>query len=503
MSKIALVDYWAAPDKTLSLVSTTEGRGSELRIWGDIKDLFNRAREQWPELAGQPVDYLKTITSDKVDREGVRARSLRRGLIVVPCKIGGMVSGLAPFVGVKADRLRHYGDECSFMAASFLNAYSNWYGKEHFKGMMTGNYVAEDDPLGVASEPEEGWALFQDTETTMEWTSRFFRAHVVCLDGRDSPNFDPPWQSGDKPRFPYLVGEKKMNAVRDTHGPDSWQWYSQCLGKPVKNSSWDRVITRRMCEQHKAMESVDWRENSFTLLYALDPAYGGGDRCVGLPGMLGTAVDGTQILSFGSPEIVPIRVNSPLEPEDQIAEFVKARLGTLEVPPNNCFYDSFGRGTLGFAFAKVFGNLCPVPVDAGGPASPRPVRFDLFVTDDRGNKRLKRCDEHYSKFITELWFSMREAIESNQVRNFPEEVIIEASKRIYRPVRNARIEIEPKDDYRERVGHSPDYADTAAILVEGARQRGFRIVRAGEAVEKKKAAKDWLTEEVKEYTAFF
>ena len=36
MSKFILTDYWAAPDRTLWLVSTTEGRGSELRIWGCI-----------------------------------------------------------------------------------------------------------------------------------------------------------------------------------------------------------------------------------------------------------------------------------------------------------------------------------------------------------------------------------------------------------------------------------------------------------------------------------
>src|SRR5688572_26954916 len=89
MSKIVLVDYWADPDHTLSLVSTTEGRGAELRIWGAIKDLFNQARSRHEFLAGQPIDYLKTITTDTIDENHREARSLRRGMIVIPCRVGG------------------------------------------------------------------------------------------------------------------------------------------------------------------------------------------------------------------------------------------------------------------------------------------------------------------------------------------------------------------------------------------------------------------------------
>ncbi|NJL18192.1 MAG: hypothetical protein HC938_14500 [Nitrospira sp.] len=499
MSKISLVDYWAHADNTLWLISTTEGRGSELRVWGQIKDLFNDAKRQYPLLAGKPLDYMKTITTSEVDVNRELARSLRRGLMVVPCKSGGIGSQLSAFAGVKAERLRHFGDEVQFMTEGFLSAYSNWYGKESFKGCMAGNFLADDDPLGIASEPEKGWDTYGDEECDQEWRGKFYDANVLSLDGRSSPNFDPAYYvPGQPPRFPWLIGEKKFKAVRKTHGEDSWQWHSQVLGKPVKNSSWNRIITRAMCEANHASKDVIW-SNTYPLVrvFGLDPAYGGGDRCAAGMAQFGMDLSGRMILSFSEPEIVPIKPNLDVEPEDQIAAWIKKRLEALNIPPQNCFYDSFGRGTLGNAFAKVFGSICPVPVDTGSRPTDRPVRFDLFITDTNGQRRLKRCDEHYSKRVTELWFQLREAIQSSQIRNLSHEVILEASKRTHSPTRTGLEEAESKKDMIERAGCSPDLADMTTIALEAARSRGFRIERADKAAPAPPTPrKDWLDEQI-------
>lgn len=497
MSKIVLVDYWAAPDQTLSLVSTTEGRGAELRIWGAIKDLFNQGRERHDWLEGNPVDYLKTITTESVDDERREARSLRRGIIVVPCKTGGLVSGLAPYIGIKAPRLRHCGDELQAMSDAFLNAYSNWYGKSDFKGMMAGNFMQTDDPLGIASEPVDGWDTYVDTQKTQTWKGRFYGAAVVALDGRDSPNFDEPMVNG-RPKYPYLIGAKKLNAVRETHGEDSWQWWTMCVGKPVKGMDIWRVINRDFCRKHGASEDVTWKDTVLGL-YSLDPAYGGGDLCVGRRYEMGIDIRGKQMLWCGAPEIIPIKLTNEKDAEEQIAEYVYHRLNQLGIKPENCGYDSFGRGTLGNAFAKLFGSVCPVPIDSSAQASGRPVRFDLFVEDSNGGKRLKRADEHYRKAVTEYWFSVREAIESGQIRGLDKETISEGCARKFTRNRDNKLEIEPKEDYKERCqGRSPDRFDNLAIGVEIARQRGFRIENLAAKVEQKKGP-DWLDKQVKGY----
>lgn len=496
VSKFALTDYWSSPMETLWLVSTTEGRGSELRIWGAIKDLFNGARERHPWLAGNPIDYMKTITTDEIDEERFAARSLRRGLIVIPCKSGSTASGLAPYIGIKAGRLRHAGDETQVMSQSHLNAYANWFGKEDFKGINCGNFMETDDPLGVAAEPVEGWEEWNDTGKTQTWRGKFYGAAVVALDGRDSPNFDYPMPDGQR-KFKYLIGQKKLDAVRLTYGEDSWQWWSQCVGKPAKGLDIWRVVTQDFCRKRKAADPVFWK-GATTMLYALDPAYGGGDRCIGRRVELGNDTEGQQILFIHPPELVPVKPMGG-EPEEQIALFLKNRLNELKIEPRNCFYDSFGRGTLGFALAKLFGHVCPVPVDSSASPTRRPVRFDLWITTSNGDRRLKRCDEHYTKFITELWFSVREAIDAEQIRGMDAETIREGSSRKFTRNNHNKLELETKEDYKERNhGRSPDLFDCVAIGVEGARQRGFKIKRLGDAVAKAKG-RDWLEQEVEKH----
>jgi hypothetical protein len=487
IAKIVLSDYWCFPDKTLWLVSTTEGRGSELRVWGVIKDLFNEARKRFPYLPGNPIDYLKTITSGVIDKEKFSSRSLRRGVIVIPCKSGGTTSGLASFIGIKAPRLRHAGDETQCMNDAFLNAYSNWVGKEDFKGLMAGNFMEMDDPLGVATEPEGGWDTFQDAGRTQTWKSRFYDANVIALDGRDSPNFDFP-DHLERTHFPYLIGHKKLDLVAKTKGTNSWEWHSQCIGKPVRGMDVWRVMTKDFCIKHKSTEDVIWREDPIQL-YALDPAYGAGDRCVGRRGELGFNTEGKQILYLHEPEIIPIHLGTPVEPEDQIAIYVANRLKELGIPPQHCFYDSFGRGTLGYCFARLMGTSTPIPVDSSGQPTKRPVRFDLFVKNMDGSQRLKRCDEHYKKFITELWFSLREAIDAEQIRGLDLETIREGSSRKFTKENNLII-LEPKDEMKKRTnGKSPDLCDTTAILCEGARQLGFKIENIGDEVQKTKSNK--------------
>lgn len=492
MSCYALIDYWVFPKQTLWLVSSTEYRGCELRIWGEIKNLFNRAKERYDWLDGHPLESMHSITTDEIDDDQEFARSLKTGLILVPCKKGSQYVGLSAFQGTKALRLRHAGDEVAAMAEGFLNAYANWYGKRDFKGLMSGNPTDPEDQLCRAAEPLDGWDHFVDTGKTQTWRSKFFNAHVIAYDGRDSPNNDYPELKS--PKFHFLVSAKKLDAVAQTFGKDSWQWFSMCIGKPNKSVLLYRVVTRQVCEENRALEEVVWRGTPLTSVYALDPNYGGKDRCVGGKIDFGQDVEGNMVISFYPPEVIPVRpVIRPMdpEPEAQIAGHVKTRLRELGISTDSCFYDAGGKGTLGYAFSKVFGETCPIPVDFGAKATNRPVRFDLFVENPDGTKRLKRCDEHYHKFVTELWFSVSELIRSKQARGLPQDVMKELCLRTYIP--NApgnRIEIEPKvsgkptkPGFIERIGYSPDLGDWAAIAVEGARRKGFRIARIGADVQ--------------------
>jgi len=123
----------------------------------------------------------------------------------------------------------------------------------------------------------------------------------------------------------------------------------------------------------------------------------------------------------------------------------------------------------------------------------------MLVNSEReGEKRLKRCDEHYVKFVTEMWFSVSEAVQSGQIRELPKDAAREAYARTYKISKGNRIEIETKEDYKERMKKSPDLFDSIAIGVEGARRLGFRIQRLGKPSDDE-VEDNWFDTEANEY----
>ena len=379
------------------------------------------------------------------------------------------------------------------MQRSFLDAYSNWYGKANFKGLMAANAFGTDDPSGIAGEPECGWAAWQDTGKTQEWLSKFYGAHVIALDGRDSPNFDYPPEQPTK--YPYLIGRKKMDAVKKMYGEFDWHWWNQCVGKIRPGAQSNRIIPIHLCEEGGAFNDVVWKGGGLTHIVGLDAAYGGvgGDRCVLQHSVYGLDVDDNMVISCQTPVIVPVSVlKREMKPEDQIATFCRDYCETKNVPANNFFFD--GRGTLAISLARIFSPSVN-SVEFGGPATNRPISEDIFIWDgDKKTKRLKLCNEEYSKFVTELWFTVRLIIQCKQLRNLPRDVADEGSKREWKQVSGARMEAETKADMKERTTWSPDLMDGLAICCEGARRRGFKIAKLKAVEEDPESGLQWLTE---------
>jgi hypothetical protein len=496
MSKFVDIDWWALPEKTLWLVSSTELRGAELRIWGRIKQLFNRARARFPWLPGSVLESYHCITTDEISEDQSEGRLMSKGIIFVPLKRGGQWIGLGPLIGIKpppGGRMGHAGDEIQALIRSCLDAYSNWFGKANFKGVMAANPATPEDPAGVAAEPLCGWAAWQDTGKTQEWTSKFYDAHVINLDGRDSPNFDfPP----DKPtQYPYLVGRKKMDAVKKMYGEYDWHWWNQCVGKMRPGAGANRIIPIALCEEGGAFGDVVWKGGGITDIVGLDAAYGGigGDRCVLQHVKYGLDVEGNNVISCLPPVIVPVSVlKKEMKPEDQIATFCADYCKSRNIPASNFFFD--GRGTLAISLARLFDPAVNA-VEFGGPATERPISQDIFVWDgDSRTKRLKTCREEYSKFISELWFRVALIIQCKQLRNLSREVADEGSKREWRLVKGPRMEAETKAEMKERTQWSPDLMDALAICCEGAVRKGFLISKLKDVNQDGESRTKWLAD---------
>lgn len=508
-SEYCLLDYWANPNNTLVLVSTVTVDKLDMAVFGEIKMLFNAARELHPWLPGIPIESKRAITTD--DRDKNEARDIRKGIIGRACYVGRQYVGLGVYAGIKQARIRFLADELQFMAPTFFDCLPNMFqsvdlddsGEPQIKIIGSGNPKHDPfDQLSIAAEPVLGWASVADRTKTSTWNTKFHRGVCLNLIGTDSPNFDVP--EGERPPYARLISRNSAKPVEARWGKDSLQYYTQCVGKMMMNMVGKRVITMEFCQQHHAFEKVVWRGTPLYKIGFLDPAWGGNnaDRCVWGWLEFGLAQDGTEIIRFGEYMLVPIIANIGIQPDDQIAQFCKKQASMNGIDPTDIFYDSTGRGTVGAAFARVFGDQVPVPVAFGDRPSSRPVRYDLFVEEEWGEQRLKRCDEEYGKFVTELWFSARMVIECDQMRELPEEVAKEGCCREYTIVKGNKIDVESKDDTIERMGVSPDLFDAYVVGIEGARQRGFKIKRLGEDViveSRKKNGEDWLDSESKAY----
>lgn len=492
---ISLVRYFANPDNTCILVSSTDIRGLRMRVWGEISTLWQEAIERFDWLPGHYLDSKLAITTDTIQDGEMKdrtVRDMRKGIVGIPCILNGKFVGLGKYAGIKQKHVMLVADEAQFMGASFLSAFSNLDGNEDFQAIVLGNPNEFLDPLGKAAEPKEGWSRHMDPQKTECWDTNFMGGRCVNLIGPDSPNFDFP---ADKPtRFKYLISREKIQTTLSFFHKDSLEYYSQCVGAMRIGVLSRRVITRDLVRQFHAQDDIVWLGEPTIKVAALDAAYGG-DRCVCGHVEFGKDISGKIKLFVHPPVIVPVLVKrgvkEPMSEEYQIADYVKDYCVQRGIPASNFYHDSTGRGSLGTALARVWSDECN-PVEFGGAPTDRPVSLDTYINDEKtGTRRLKKWSEHVRKFVTELWFATRYVIEADQMRGLPEEVLEEGCMREWNVTKDDKKELETKAEMKERSGRSPDLYDWLSIAVEGARRRGFQISKLSNESQSE-ASLEWL-----------
>lgn len=401
----------------------------------------------------------------------------------VPCLTGGQFTGLSNFVGLKNKRVRLLGDELSMLPRAFCDSISNLDKNPDFKLIGLGNPKDTTDALGILAEPAAslgGWeGGIDQTPVTKTWQTR--RTDGVCIQlvGTDSPNLD------GKLGIP-LITQEQIDRDVSFYGKDSI-WFSMMdQGMMPRGQGSRRVITRQMCQKFGALNDPTWRSPNRTKIAGLDAAYRavGGDRCIFVTMEFGeeSITDETPfinqpvlnqdksvnpnkvIIALTDVQIVPIKAGDFDQPEDQIVAFVRSQCENKVIPPENLFFDSGMRTSLVTAFSRLWSPNVN-SVDCGGKPSERKVSEGIDV---------KACD-YYSKKITEIWYAVRLCIESGQFRGMTEEVMMEFASREWTMVGANKIEVEPKEKMKLKIGRSPDLADAVAIAVYGALIRGFTI----------------------------
>ena len=497
ISKCALIDYYVFPNDTLILMSSTTLKGLELRVWGDIKSLHQRALVRYPWIPGNVVDSKHGIFTDKIE-EGETVRDMRRGILCIAL-LGsqGVFDGenLRNFAGIKQKRRRWIGDEMQFLPRDCLKVLDS-LDKGDFKAAFLGNPIAENGKaLDAVSEPVGGWGAQSEVTKTTTWKNKY-NGVTINLVGIDSPNFDKETPN----QFPYMVDQGDVDRVsKRPGGKDSLEWWSQIMGVRKAGAISNRVLTVAEIEAAGGFKEPVWSSEPRVRIYSIDAGFGG-DACVETWLEFGKQADETVVINFGEQRVIPILLSAvdedrnKITAERQIAIHAKLRCSTLGIPSANVFFDAGMYATLAVEMAREMSTDVNA-VNFGGTATERPVSSDLYVFDHNTHqRRLKMWVEHVSKFVTELWFVVRLLVQHRQARNFPREAAEEFGRRQWMFVSRDRYELETKDDYKLRNGgESPNNADSLVIAVEGARRRGFTINKMVN-LENISRSNDWLDE---------
>lgn len=464
-----LTSYYAWPDCTTVLVSSTEREMLEMRVWGEMKKAHKLAKERCEWIPGTLIESRQRIVTDNKDEDS-EGRDFRNGCVGLACKRGGSYVGMGSIIGVKNKHVLHVADELQFMPSAFVDAISNLNKNRGFKCIGIGNPKDITDCLGKFCEPsveQGGWeGGIDQTGGTKTWATKWPDGVAVQLVGSDSPNMSVPPDAPEP--YPFLIGRKEIEADIAFYGRDSLQFSMMDEGRFPRGIGLRRVITRQMCQKFGAMEEPIWRDDKRTHIGGLDAAYGsiGGDRCVFIHLQIGRDVDAKQILALTEVIVVPIDSKSSELPEDQIANFVMNQCATRRIIPENFFFDSTGRGSLMGAFARLWSPHVQ-PIEFGGRPSERPISQEQQTT----------CREYYFNFVSELWFTVRLIIMGGQFRGLTEEVMNEGCMREWKLVGKNKTQVETKAEMKLKMARSPDLFDALVAAVEGARRRGFAVTR--------------------------
>jgi hypothetical protein len=397
---------------------------------------------------------------------------------------------------------------CNLMPRAFLDAASNLSKCEDFKLVGLGNPNETTNAHGFLCEPSAelgGWeGGIDQTPGTKTWKTRFPNGICIQLPGSDSPNMKAP--EGEPPPFPFLITRQQMHDDALIWGKDDWHFTMMNEAKMPRGQGSRRVLTRQACVKFGAFKEPNWRDSRRTKIAFLDAAYRGvgGDRCVFGElqfGMEAEAINAEKLLTtmisqktndndgrtiIALIDLVTIPISSAQgadSPEDQIVKFVMESCNARDIIPENFYFDAGMRTSLVTAFSRLWSPQVQ-SVDCGARPSEDAVSSEIRTS----------CRDYYSKFVTELWFSVRMAVESGQFRGMTEEAATEFSQREWKMVSGNRIEIESKEDMKLKTGRSPDLADAVAVGLYGARKKGFVISKLARPLPSGKRGSDWRDE---------
>lgn len=471
---------WWLPDPTGSIVtltSTTKEMISQ-RIWPVVNHYWSTAVHT---DSGQLLSSLDAI-GDKVDSQKmIRAQKGddKHAITAMAVAHGETQKAIQNIKGRHAQRMLLIIDEANGTPEAIFEVIANMRkGCRDLTVIIIGNPGSHFDPHGRALTPRDGW-LSIDIDTEM-WPTAAVKdwqldaGIALRFDGYKSPNV----KLGHT-KWPYIYTcEDKANAEATPGYKETLNYWVMERGLHPPEGIACTVFTEALFS--RCLDTLPltylWESQTSDMAF-FDPAFTtGGDAAWLHFAKLGPA-DGKTNIDLGEGFALPISIDAEAHDVDyQLARRVMQECVARGVKPHCFGIDATGGGRGVAAILAAEWSSSIVYLTFGGNASDLPSAQN----DGRPSK------EVYDRKVTELWFSVREALEAGQIRGFTQSAKSQGCCRLYE-MKGKRYSVEPKSDMKLRLRYSPDEFDAIAGIVHVAKQNGFVI----EGKIAQVAAREW------------
>lgn len=442
-----LLSFLSDPDNTGALICSTTLDGLKRRLWGDIRRLFLAIHEH-PLFAGLNIVDSKTcIQSNKGD--------MKHGIFGIAVAEGNERKALGRIIGFHPKRLFVVVDELTDVGWAIVEACTNLFtGKQkaHFIGI--GNATSFFDSHGKMCEPADGWNSIN--VDSPRWITK--RSGIcVHFDGFKSPNI-----KHGKVIYPFLLKPEDIEETRRNYGENSPQMWRMRRGFWCPDGTVSTVMSEPLINNFLCLNKAIW-QGEYLEWAALDPAFEGGDRCVLRFGRVGKDNHGRDVLECSGIHIIkPDASRFEQRPlEYQIADQVKDQCGLRGIPVERFGMDITGAGA----------SLAAIVSEEWGNGFHR-THFAERASDLACSPTdLRSCYDVYKNKVTELWYSIRQAIMGYQIKALDPETAVELCHRKYES--GTKICVESKTEIKSNPGgKSPDLADALAVLLDTVKHKG-------------------------------
>lgn len=481
-------------NSTAILTSTTKGAVGQ-RVWPVIQQSYHEARRNLAALHGlreEVVDLGNLVDSQKMLQA---SKGDAQHAIFAQAVKGGETAKAEAFIrGQHAPRMLVAIDEAGETPEAIYGVVSNLRKAcKDFTLIVCDNPVSRLNPHGRCCQPKGGWGFkpLHSTAWPTEGIPEWQIEPGLCLQfrGSDSPNV-----KAGRTVHPHIYSWEDYQASLKEGVRNTLRYWRYDAGDWAPAGVCKTIFNEVMAVQCGLQERTTFLTKATPVSFC-DPGFGH-DACIQMVGLLGDVGGGNSQQPTGafpsSPAVARMALmithtielelaegvvdsnGKPLDFIHQIARQVQANCATHKVEPRNFGIYSTGTG-MGIASVLFTDWSNEVfKVEEGGKPS------DLPTSEaDR-----RPASEVYDRRVTELWFSARVFAEGRQLYGIDNATLVELCAREYDMVGKPwKYRIETKDEFKPKLGHSPDRSDTLCGLVELIRVR-HGVLGGGEVVER-------------------